>query len=97
MKHDQDKIAQYKKAYDKVFKYTTKDGKTCLLRNPDLKIIDACRTTSGGSSVKFDMALVDNCWLEGDIELKTVDKYRMGLFDWLRGIVFKVDGQLEEL
>jgi hypothetical protein len=97
MKHEKDKIAQYKKQYDGVYKYVAEDGKSCLLRSPDLKIIDACRTTSGGSSIKFDKAMVENCWLEGDLELKTVDKYQIGLFDWLPGIVKRVDGKLEEL
>lgn len=91
------KIAEYKKEYGSVFRYTAKDGKSCLLRSPDLTILDACRTISGGSSVKFDIALLDNCWIDGDEELKTVDKYKMGLFDWLGGIIQKVDGELEEL
>lgn len=90
-------IAAWKKKFDAVYKYTTSDGKCCYMRSPDLQILDACRTISGGSSLKFDMALRDNCWLDGDVELKTVDKYQMGLFDWLGGIVKKIDGQLEEL
>jgi len=97
MDHKQTIIKEYKNKFGHVFKYTSKDGKSCLLRNPDLKIIDACRTVSGGSSVKFDKALVDNCWLEGDEELRTNDEYTMGLFDWMGGIIKKVDGQLEEL
>lgn len=97
MEFKKEQIEAYKKQYGTVFKYTAKDGKSCLLRSPDLTILDACRTISGGSSVKFDAALVDNCWIDGDPELKTVDKYRMGLFDWLGGIIKKVDGELEEL
>ncbi|MHB9003518.1 MAG: hypothetical protein ACYC6C_05580 [Coriobacteriia bacterium] len=90
-------IEAWKKKFGAVYKYSTKDGKVCYLKCPDLQILDACRTISGGSSLKFDQALVDNCWLEGDLEFKTVDKYRMGLYDWLGGIVKKIDGQLEEL
>ncbi|MBI9055521.1 MAG: hypothetical protein JEY96_16985 [Bacteroidales bacterium] len=90
-------IKKYKDDFGGVYKYTTKDGKSCLLRSPDLNILDACRTISGGSSIKFDKALLDNCWLEGDEELRTIDKYQIGLFDWLGGIIQKVDGALEEL
>ena len=97
MDHKQTDIDEYKKKYNHVFKYTSKDGKSCLLRNPDLKIIDACRTLSGGSSVKFDKALVDNCWIEGDEELRTSDEHLMGLYDWLGSIIRKVDGHMEEL
>jgi hypothetical protein len=90
-------IQEYKKQYGGVFKYTAKDSKSCILRSPDLKILDACRTISGGSSIKFDEALLNNCWLAGDEELKTVDKYKIGLFDWLGGIIQKIEGELEEL
>jgi hypothetical protein len=97
MDFTKEQIKKYKEEYGSIFKYTAKDGKSCLLRSPSLEIIDACRTISGSSSIKFDIALVDNCWIDGDVELKTVDKYRMGLFDWLGGIINKIDGELEEL
>lgn len=92
-----EQIKKYKGEHGTLYRYTADDGKSCLLRSPDLNILDACRTVSGGSSIKFDKALVENCWVDGDEELKTVDKYQMGLFDWLGGIIQKVDGQLEEL
>ncbi len=92
-----EQIKMWKNQYGNIYKYTTTDGKWCVLKSPDLLTLDACKTISGGSSIKFDIALVDNCWIDGDVELKTIDKYRMGLFDWLGGIIKKVDGQLEEL
>ena len=92
-----EQVAIWKKQYDGVFKYTASDGKSCYLRNPDLDVLDACRTISAGSSIKFDKAMVDNCWLAGDEELRTVDKYKMGLYEWLGGIIKKVSGKLEEL
>lgn len=92
-----EQIEQWKLQYGSIFRYKSEDGKVCYLKTPTLTIIDACKTIAGGSSIKFDIALVDNCWIEGDDELKTQDKYRMGLFDWLGGIIKKVDGELEEL
>lgn len=97
MKWSDEQIKVFKEKYGNIFKYTTKDGKSCLLRSPNLDILDACRTISGGSSIRFDKALIDNCWIDGDKELKTVDKYQMGLFDWLGAIIDKVDGELEQL
>jgi hypothetical protein len=90
-------IDKHKATHGSVYRYRTKDGKSCLLKSPDLEVIDACRTLSAGSSVKFDKALVDNCWIAGDEELRTVSKYQLGLFDWLGGIIEKVDGELEKL
>lgn len=93
----QEQIDVLKKAHGAIFLYRAVDGKYCILKAPDLNILDVCRTISKGSSIKFDMALADNCWLQGDECLKTEDKYRMGLFDWLGGLIKKVEGELEEL
>lgn len=97
MKWTKEQIKAYKAKYGSLYRYTSSDGKSCLLRSPNLEILDACRTISGGSSIKFDKALVENCWVDGDKELKTLDKYQMGLFDWLGGIIEKVEGELEQL
>lgn len=91
------RIAEWKKQYGYVFGYVSDDGKCCVLRAPDLTILDACRIISRGSSIQFDIALLENCWLDGDPELKTEDKYRMGVFDWLGTIIKKTEGELVEL
>ena len=91
------RIDDWKRQYRDVFGYVSEDGKCCVLRTPDLTILDACRTMSRGSSIRFDMALLENCWLDGDPELKTEDKYRMGIFDWLGSIIKKTEGELVEL
>lgn len=96
-RYGKEQLDSWKAKYGNIFGYKSEDGKSCVLRCPDLDIIDACRATSGGSSIRFDKALVDNCWLEGDDELRKVDKYRMGLFDWLGTIIKKVEGNLVEL
>ncbi len=90
-------IKSLKTLHGRLFVYRSDDGKYCILRVPTLMEIDACRAISGGSSIQFDMALVDNIWVEGDEEFKTVDKYRMGLFDWLGTVIIKVRGEMEEL
>lgn len=90
-------IAKYKKEFDKVYRYTTVDGKECLLKNPTLQILDACRAISGGSHIKFDDALLQNCWIDGDLEIKTVDAYKLGIFDFLGGLIHKIAGNMEEL
>lgn len=92
-----DQLPAWKQKYAAVFGYVSQDGKMCVLRAPDLSIIDACRTIAGSSSIKFDIALVENCWLDGDECLRKDDKYRMGLFDWLGVIILKVEGTLVEL
>ncbi len=97
MEFTPEQIAVYKQRYGTVFRYTATDGKSCILKAPDLQVIDACRVLSGGSAIKFDSALVENCWVAGDEEFKKDDAYRIGLFEWLGNIIRKVDGRLEEL
>ena len=97
MEWTKQQIDAYKAKYGDVFQYTTTDKKSALFRTPDLMTLDACRTVSGGSSIKFDKALVENCWIDGDVELKTEDKYLMGLFDWTAALIVRIDGQLEKL
>ncbi len=90
-------IQQYKKDHGRIFRYRSDDGKEAILKSPSLQTIDACRAISNRSPLKFDQALAENCWVDGDKELLTVDKYRAGLYDWLASIIDKVSGQLEEL
>ncbi len=97
MEFSPEQIAIYKAKYGTIFRYTATDGKSCLLKAPDLQVIDACRALSGGSAIRFDTALVENCWVAGDPEFKNDDAYRIGLFEWLGSIIKRVDGQLEEL
>lgn len=97
MEFTEDKIKALKAKHGKLFLYETKDGKSCLLASPTLKIIDACRTIAGGSSIRFNNAIVENCWVDGDEEIRTSDRYLLGLFDELDMIFDIVQGSLREL
>lgn len=71
--------------------------KSCLLKSPSLQVLDACQMSNGGSTLKFNEMLVENCWVDGDVELKTVDVYREGLYRRLGLILRCVDGELKEV
>lgn len=92
-----EQIEAWKREYEFVYKYTSNDGRVAYFRNPTLQILDACKTLAGGSSMKFNELLMNNCWLGGDEELRKHDKYKMGIFEWLPDIIVKVEGQLERL
>ena len=96
-KASEGQIKFWKEQYGSVFEYRSEDGKYGYLRAPSLDILDACRTISGGSSIRFDRALVENCRIGGDEQIVRDEQYLMGLFDWLGNIIKKVDGKLEEL
>lgn len=96
---DQEKqrIKLLKEKHGSLYKYISEDGKYCILKSPDLQTLDACRAIAGKSSLKFDIALVENCWVEGDDVFKNNDDYRLGLFDWLGLIIRKIEGTMAEL
>lgn len=96
-KYSVSQIEALKKQHGAIFIYETEDEKWCILKTPTLEILDAVRTIAGGSSVKFDSAMVENCWIDGDAEIRTEDKYKLGLFEKLHLIIKKVDGELGEL
>lgn len=67
------------------------------LYSPSLLVLDACKMTSGKSELKFNEALVANCWIDGDKELIEVDEYKAGLFQWLGVLIKIVSGELKKL
>ena len=87
----------WKSQYGKVFGYVSTDGKTGVFRTPDMTILDLCSTIAKGSQVKYDQALIANCWLGGDEELKTETKYILGLKEWLADLIEVVNGEMVEL
>ncbi len=97
MEFTKEQIKAWKDTYGDVFQYTSKDGKTCILRSPTLAIIDACKAQSNGSSIKFDEALRKNCTLAGDPEFENSDKHKMGLYDWISTIIVIEHGKLVKL
>jgi hypothetical protein len=90
------RLEEWKKEYGAIKGYGT-EGKIAVFRVADIKIIDACRTVSRGSAIGFDDAMLENCWLAGDDELRTVDRYKLGIFNWLDRLIEIVPGEMVEL
>ena len=90
-------LENWKKEYGKVFGYKSTDGKIGVFRTPDLTILDLCQAIAKGSSIQYDKALVENCWLGGDECLKNETKYFLGMRSFLGDIVEVVSGELGEL
>lgn len=93
---DEMRIAEWKKKYGDVFKYTV-DGKTCYLRKPDRTILAYVRVASNDNDVRFNELLLENCWLDGDEEIKTDDAYFLGISNFLPQIIEIKLGDLSKL
>jgi hypothetical protein len=93
-------IDLWKQQYGDIYEYVVKDeGKELkgYLHTPSLLVLDACKMASGKSDLKFQEALVSNCWLGGDKELVEKDEYRAGLYKWLGMLIKIVDGELKKV
>jgi hypothetical protein len=89
-------LDEWKRLYGKIKGYGA-DGKVAVFRPATIQILDACRTISQGSIIKYDVALIENCWLGGDEELKTEDRYLLGLINWGAELIESVAGEMVEL
>ena len=89
-------LEEWRKLYGTIKGYGA-DGKIAVFRVADINIIDACRTISKGSTMRFDIALLENCWLAGDEELLKSDKYKLGIANWGDNLIEIVAGEMVEL
>jgi hypothetical protein len=88
-------IEQWKKQYGGVYQYTSGELK-CFLKRPDRKILAFVRETND-TPMKFNEALINNCWLSGDEELRTDDKYFLGLSAKIDEIIEVETGEMLKL
>ena len=79
------KIDGWKKKYGDIFSYEA-DGLICYMHRPS-------RTTIAAASV----VVITNCWLGGDEELRTNDKYFMGLSQKVSELIEIKVGELKKL
>lgn len=67
-----EKIEEWKKAHKNVYQVTV-DNKTCYLRKPSRQELSYATTLVMKNPIKYQEALLNACWLDGDSEMKTDD------------------------
>ena len=91
-----DQIKAWKQQYDAVFKITAPEKQLCAFcRNPtrqEMSFISEIK-----DPVKFNEALLKNCWLEGDKEIQTSDTVFMGLAPQIAQLMHSEEVILEKL
>jgi len=60
-----------------------------IFKKPDMKIIGASQKFASDDPIKSGLVLFDNCWLDGDNEMKTNDEYKLSAIAGI-GKLFKV-------
>lgn len=95
-KADKEQIAQWKSKHQKVYHLVAK-GKSAYIREPDFNDIDYATSISVNSPLSFPKEIINQCWLDGDKELKEDVKYIMGVSAQIDQIVKVVEVEVKEV
>jgi hypothetical protein len=98
----QAQIEEWKKKHKDVYLIKVKDEqgntKSCYLRRPDRKVLDAAyKAMQKGSISKFNETILNNCWLAGDEEIKTDEYLFGGVAEKLGDIIEFAESEVKKL
>jgi hypothetical protein len=82
----QEQIDAWKKEHGNVFLIEV-GGKKAYLRGADRKTVSYATTVGAKDPMAFNEALIQNCWLAGDEEIKTDDALFMGVSAQLHELI----------
>ncbi|NDV45504.1 hypothetical protein D0T49_00355 [Paludibacter sp. 221] len=92
-----EQIAGWKKQYKTVHKLTIGD-KVAYLKNPDRRTLSLAMTKIAKSDIiGGSEAILENCWLGGDAEIKTDDELFMAAVGKVGDLIQVKDAELEKL
>lgn len=92
-----EQIEGWKEKYKTVNKLTI-EGKTAYLRKPDRRTLSLAMTKiSKGDIMGGSEAILENCWLGGDTEIKTDDDLFMAAVSKVGDLIQVKEAELEKL
>ena len=91
-----EQIKQWKAKYKEVFVLRV-DDKVAYLRTPDSATLSYASTLATKDPMKFNEAILTNCWLGGDEEIKTDDALFLSASSKLGELIQIKEATLEKL
>ncbi len=94
----QAQIDKWKKEHGSVFLLETDDGKKAYIKDPlsdFLTVKQAFAALEKAGAIGMAVTYLNNCWLDGDAELKTDESYGNGLADQLDQLAELPDFRVE--
>lgn len=91
----EDVINGWKVKYGDIYKVEI-DNKICYLHKPDRKVLGYVASIAN-NPVKQSEALLNNCWIEGDTEIKTNDELFFGVCQKLGELVKVKEAEIAKL
>lgn len=73
------------------------DEKRCYLHAPDRKSLSAAAVLGKNDPLKYNEILLNNCWIEGDTDIREDNSYFLGISGVLAEIIEVREGHLKKL
>lgn len=90
-------IKAWKTEHGAIYSFKTTDNKIAYFREPDLVTLDAAGSMAATNPLRSNEVIAKYCFLGGDEEIITEKKYLLGLYDHLKKLINKVEGEFSEL
>lgn len=91
-----DQIADWKKKHGDVFMVEV-EGRNAYLKAPGRNELSYAATISKNDPMKFNAAILDKCWLDGDVDIKTNDKLFLAVAGKLDQIIETAEATIKKL
>lgn len=95
MEATEKQIADWKKKHGEVYKVTV-EGKSCYLHKPDRKTL-AYVSTAKDNPIRMSELMLNNCWIDGDEEIKTDDALFLGVAQQMGALISIKQAELVKL
>ena len=92
----EEQIAMWRRLHGDVFEVKSKD-KICYLKRPDRKTLSAADAIGNTDPMHYNEIILSNCWLGGDDEIKTNDRYFLEVVQVLEEIVIYGRAEIKKL
>lgn len=96
MKTTPEQVAEWKAKYGDVFKISVED-KVCFLKTPTRKALGYASQVGTTDPMKFNEIILNECWIDGDQDIKTNDMLFLSVSAKLAEIIQVKEAQLEKL
>lgn len=93
----QSNIDAWKKKHGKVHYIETEDGKELFLKPPTRSTVAMAMSKSRNNPLALVEVIIQNCWLEGDAEVKDDPGYLVGLAEHVDVIIGTKKAKIKNL
>jgi hypothetical protein len=91
-----EQVENWKGKHGDVFRVQVED-KSCYLKKPSRKALGYASMAGKENPLKFNEVLLNDCWLDGDAEIKTNDDLFLSVSSKLAELIEVKEAELEKL